>query len=134
MPRTTITLSEERYRALKQVAARRGQTITEVVDRALELAGVNTVESVREMLAAASGVHGNPGVHLATGQDAPTPWPGGQASAAKERARSECDWVRGEQGLAVESMTGLDRRSLRKPGASCTLSSPAPPRAPSNWS
>ena len=54
MPRTTITLSDERYRALKQVAARRGQTITEVVDRALELAGVNTVESVQEMLAAAS--------------------------------------------------------------------------------
>ena len=54
MPRTTITLSEERYRALRQVAARRGQTITEVVDRALELAGVNTVESVRTMLAAAS--------------------------------------------------------------------------------
>ena len=54
MPRTTITLSEERYRALRQVAARRGQTITEVVDRALELAGVNTVESVRTMLAEAS--------------------------------------------------------------------------------
>ena len=44
MPRTTITPSDERYRALKQVAARRGQTITEVVGRALELAGVNTVE------------------------------------------------------------------------------------------
>ena len=54
MPRTTITLSEERYSALKQVAARRRQTITEVVDRALELAGVNTVDSVREMLAEAS--------------------------------------------------------------------------------
>jgi hypothetical protein len=46
MPRTTITLSEERYRALRQVAARRGQTITEVVDPALELAGVNRADSV----------------------------------------------------------------------------------------
>ena len=50
MPRTTITLSEERYRALKEVAARRGQTITEVVDQALELAGVNTLASVRDLL------------------------------------------------------------------------------------
>ena len=53
MPRTTITLSEERYRALKEVAASRGLTMTEVVDQALELAGVNTSESVREMLAEA---------------------------------------------------------------------------------
>jgi len=53
MPRTTITLSEERYRALKQAAARRGMTITELVDQALELAGVNTPASVRDMLAEA---------------------------------------------------------------------------------
>ncbi|HSL96711.1 MAG TPA: CopG family transcriptional regulator [Thermoleophilia bacterium] len=53
MPRTTITLSDERYRALKQAAARRGLTITEIVDQALELAGVNTRESVMEMLAEA---------------------------------------------------------------------------------
>lgn len=50
MPRTTITLSEERYLALRQVAARRGQTITQVVDQALELAGVNTAISIRDML------------------------------------------------------------------------------------
>lgn len=50
MPRTTINLSDERYRALKQAAARRGQTITEIVDQALELAGVNTREPVMEML------------------------------------------------------------------------------------
>jgi len=53
VPRTTITLSDERYRALKQAAARRGMTITEIVDQALELAGVNTRESVMEMLAEA---------------------------------------------------------------------------------
>ena len=35
------------------MAARRGQTITQVVDQALELAGVNTAESVRDMLVAA---------------------------------------------------------------------------------
>jgi hypothetical protein len=53
VPRTTINLSDERYRALKQAAARRGQTITEIVDQALELAGVNTRESVMQMLAEA---------------------------------------------------------------------------------
>jgi predicted DNA-binding ribbon-helix-helix protein len=53
VPRTTITLSDERYRALKQAAARRGLTITEIVDQALELAGVNTRESVMQMLAEA---------------------------------------------------------------------------------
>ena len=53
MPRTTITLSDERYRALKQAAARRGLTITEIVDQALELAGINTRESVMQMLAEA---------------------------------------------------------------------------------
>lgn len=53
MPRTTINLSDERYRALKQAAARRGQTITEIVDQALELAGVSTRESVAQMLAEA---------------------------------------------------------------------------------
>ncbi len=53
MPRTTISLSEGRYRALKETAARRGLTITEIVDQALELAGVNTRESVLQMLAEA---------------------------------------------------------------------------------
>lgn len=42
MPRTTNTLSEERCGALKQAAARRGQTITEIVDQALELASVKS--------------------------------------------------------------------------------------------
>ena len=53
MPRTTITLSDERHRALKQAAARRGLTITEIVDQALELAGINTTQSVLAMLAEA---------------------------------------------------------------------------------
>ena len=50
MTRTTINFSDERYRALKQAAARRGQTITEIVDQALEFAGINTLESVMQML------------------------------------------------------------------------------------
>jgi hypothetical protein len=68
VPRTTINLSDERYRALKQAAARRGQTITEIVDQALELAGVNTRESVMEMLVEArtrSGLSADEAMELA---------------------------------------------------------------------
>ena len=68
MQRTTITLSEERYRALKQAAARRGLTITEIVDQALELAGINTRESVMQMLAEArqrSGLSADEAMELA---------------------------------------------------------------------
>lgn len=53
MPRTTIALSDERYRALKEAAARRGTTIAEIVDQALDQAGINTDESVMAMLAEA---------------------------------------------------------------------------------
>ena len=38
MPRMTITLSEERQQALKEAAARRGMTITAIIDESLELA------------------------------------------------------------------------------------------------
>ena len=40
VPRMTITLSEERQQALKEAAARRGMTITAIIDESLELAGV----------------------------------------------------------------------------------------------
>jgi predicted transcriptional regulator len=53
MPRMTITLSEERQRALKETAARRGTTITALIDESLELAGIRVVESAREILARA---------------------------------------------------------------------------------
>jgi hypothetical protein len=50
MPRMTITLSEERQRALKETAARRGTTITALIDESLELAGIRVVESAHEIL------------------------------------------------------------------------------------
>ena len=53
MPRLTITLSEERKRALKEAAARRGITITALIDESLELAGVRTAEGAREIVARA---------------------------------------------------------------------------------
>jgi hypothetical protein len=49
----TITLSEERQRALKEVATRRGMSITALIDESLELAGVRSLESARRILARA---------------------------------------------------------------------------------
>ncbi|MCZ7663087.1 MAG: CopG family transcriptional regulator [Thermoleophilia bacterium] len=49
----TITLSEERQRALKEAAARRGTTITAIVDESLELAGIRSRESARQLVARA---------------------------------------------------------------------------------
>lgn len=53
MPRMTITLSEERQRAVKEAAARRGTTITVVIDESLELAGIHTRESAQAIVARA---------------------------------------------------------------------------------
>ena len=53
MPRLTITLSEERQRALKETAARRGTTITALIDESLELAGIRARQSASEILAIA---------------------------------------------------------------------------------
>ena len=44
MPRVTITLSEERYRALKEAAARRRTSIKSLIDESLDLAGIKTRE------------------------------------------------------------------------------------------
>jgi len=55
MPRLTITLSDERRRAVKEAAARRGITITALIDECLELAGVRTMESARSIVARARG-------------------------------------------------------------------------------
>jgi hypothetical protein len=53
MPRMTITLSEERQRAVKETAARRGTTITALIDESLELAGVCSRRTAQEIVARA---------------------------------------------------------------------------------
>ncbi|MBU2601062.1 MAG: CopG family transcriptional regulator [Actinobacteria bacterium] len=53
MPRMTITLSKERQRAVKETAARRGTTITALIDESLELAGIRTRESAEQIVARA---------------------------------------------------------------------------------
>ncbi|HET8554890.1 MAG TPA: hypothetical protein VFL78_08700 [Rhodanobacteraceae bacterium] len=42
MNRLTITLNENRYRALKEAAARRHKTIGQLVDESLEFYGIKT--------------------------------------------------------------------------------------------
>jgi len=49
----TITLSLERQRALRETAARRGTTITALIDESLELAGIRTRESAEQIVARA---------------------------------------------------------------------------------
>lgn len=42
MNRLTITLSETRYRALKEASARRGRTIGQLIDESLEFYGIKS--------------------------------------------------------------------------------------------
>ena len=46
----TTTLSEERQCALKEAAARRGTTITALIDESLERAGIRSQESAQEIV------------------------------------------------------------------------------------
>jgi hypothetical protein len=50
MSRLTITLSEARYRALKEASAQRGKTIGQLIDESLELYGIKSREDARELV------------------------------------------------------------------------------------
>lgn len=51
MARLTITLSDDRHRALKALAAASGRTIGEIIDESLELYGIKTEETVEALVA-----------------------------------------------------------------------------------
>lgn len=53
MPRLTITLSDDRHRALKQAAARRNTSIRRIIEESLDFYGVRTVESATALVATA---------------------------------------------------------------------------------
>lgn len=53
MTRLTITLSDERHRALKETAARRGKTIRALVEESLDLAGIKTTARATAIVAKA---------------------------------------------------------------------------------
>lgn len=53
VPRLTITLSEQRHRALKESALRRGTTIGALIDASLDAYGVKTTATAAELVARA---------------------------------------------------------------------------------
>ena len=53
MSRITITLSDTRYRALKEAAAQRQQTIGQLIDESLEFYGIRTEDETRALINAA---------------------------------------------------------------------------------
>jgi hypothetical protein len=50
MSRLTITLSEARYKALKEAAVQRDKTIGQLIDESLEFYGIKTREDARELV------------------------------------------------------------------------------------
>ena len=50
MSRLTITLSEPRYRALKEAAAQRDKTIGQVIDESLDFYGIKSREQALDLV------------------------------------------------------------------------------------
>ena len=50
MSRLTITLSDSRYRALKEAAAQRDKTIGQLVDESLDFYGIKSREQARDLV------------------------------------------------------------------------------------
>ena len=50
MSRLTITLSESRYRALKEAAAQRYKTIGQLIDESLDFYGIKSREQALELV------------------------------------------------------------------------------------
>ena len=50
MSRLTITLSEARYKALKQAAVQRDKTIGQLIDESLDFYGIKSREDARELV------------------------------------------------------------------------------------
>lgn len=50
MSRLTITLSEPRYRALKEAAVQRDKTIGQLIDESLDFYGIKSREDARDLV------------------------------------------------------------------------------------
>ncbi|MDD2879128.1 MAG: CopG family transcriptional regulator [Rhodoferax sp.] len=53
MSRLTITLSEPRYRALKEAAAQRDKTIGQLIDESLDFYGIKSREQAQNLVSRA---------------------------------------------------------------------------------
>ena len=51
MTRLTITLADRTHRALKEAAARQGRSMAAIIEESLEMRGIRTLESAREIVA-----------------------------------------------------------------------------------
>ena len=51
MPRLTITLSEDRHRALKEAAARRRKSIATLIEESLEFYGIKSTATAANLVA-----------------------------------------------------------------------------------
>ena len=58
MSRLTITLSEQRYRALKEAAAQRDKTIGQLIDESLDFYGIKSHDQALDLVRRAR-MHGN---------------------------------------------------------------------------
>lgn len=50
LSRLTITLSDERYRALKEASAQRNKTIGQLIEESLEFYGIKSHDAARELV------------------------------------------------------------------------------------
>lgn len=50
MSRITITLEDERYKALKEASAKRGKSIRQIIDESLDFYGIKTRDEARALL------------------------------------------------------------------------------------
>ena len=50
MSRLTITLSDARYRALKEASARRDKTIGQLIDESLDFYGIKSRQDARDLV------------------------------------------------------------------------------------
>ena len=53
MARLTISLSDERHRALREAALKRGKTIGQLIEESLEFYGIKTARSAAQLVAKA---------------------------------------------------------------------------------
>ena len=53
MARLTITLTDERHRALREAAAKRQKTIGQLIEESLDFYGIKTVRSAEQLVAKA---------------------------------------------------------------------------------
>ena len=68
MPRLTIGLADRTHRALKEAAARQNRSMSAIIEESLELRGIRTAETARELVIkarAASGLKADDALALA---------------------------------------------------------------------